>query len=93
MSRHHHHLRGWATARKIALTRAGYRCSKCGRPGALFAHHKQDLAHGGAGLDQDNIIIYCRAHHLEAHRNTPAVHIEGQADWKAYLEGLQHAEA
>ena len=88
MSKHHKSLRGWAAARKKALNLAGYRCSTCGRPGALFAHHKQDLAHGGAGLDQDNIIILCLAHHREAHQTTPAVHVQGQADWKNYLKEL-----
>ena len=91
MSRHHH-LRGWAAARKIALTRAGYRCSECGKAGRLEVHHIIDLDRGGAALAQDNLRALCRSCHIERHRNNPA-HIEGQADWKAYLERLQHAQA
>ena len=93
MSRHHHNLRGWASARAKALRLAGFRCSACGKAGALEGHHKQDLNSGGAGLAQENILVLCRSCHREIHKNSPAVHVQGQQEWADYLKGLQHAEA
>ena len=85
MSRHHHNLRGWATARKKALTRAGYRCSECGKAGRLEVHHHHALDSGGDGLAQDNLTAMCRSCHIERHRNSPAVHVQGQAGVESLL--------
>ena len=94
MSRHHHNLRGWATARKKALTRQGYRCSECGKAGRLEVHHIIDLrprrrwartrqSHGNVSL----------LPYRDPQEQPGRTRVEGQAEWKAYLEGLQHAEA
>ena len=88
MSRHHHNLRGWAAARKKALNLAGYRCSECGKPARLEVHHIVGLDRGGAALDQANLSALCYGCHRLRHQTTPAVHVQGQADWKDYLKEL-----
>ena len=92
MSKNHKALRGWERARREALKLAGYRCSACGKAGRLEVHHIIDLDRGGAALAQENLTAMCRSCHIDIHKNNPANRVEGQAEWLAYLKGLQHAE-
>lgn len=87
-SRHHAALdkRRWARVRLEVFERDGYRCTSCGRPGRLEAHHSPALDERGPGADPydvDTIVTLCRPCHIDHHR--PAVSAE-RAAWKARLE-------
>ena len=56
-------LRAWRRLRLCVLERDGWRCRRCGRAGALEAHH---VVRGGGPdpLDPEGIITLCRTCHL-----------------------------
>ena len=88
MSRNHFLMksRRWLAVRRAAFERDGYRCRKCGSPGALEGHHEPPLKHGGDPYDLSGILTYCRGCHIEHHRlddETP-----GRAEWRAFLESF-----
>lgn len=66
MSRHHRG-RNWQRLSREAKIRAGYRCEKCGRAGALQTHHRTPLWKGGTH-DRDNLIVLCARCHYRADR-------------------------
>ena len=88
MSRFHQGLnrRWWARARAEAMTRAGWRCARCGRHGRLDCHHRTPLSEGGAPYDQRNIEVLCRACHYTESGQIP---IKGRDAWMRRLR-LQH---
>ena len=67
------------------LDRDGWRCTRCGLPGALEVHHVKELHHGGAPYDLANLSTLCRGCHIEGHRTPP---IPGMAEWADYLRTL-----
>ena len=66
--------RRWDRARRQAFDRDGWRCTRCGKSGALEAHHIRELHRGGAPFDLGNLEAVCRACHVELHKRplTPA---------------------
>ena len=71
MSRHHAALfktRRWLAVRRVALDRAGWRCERCGAPGALEVHHRIALERGGDPFALDNLEVLDRGCHIEHHR-------------------------
>lgn len=85
MSAHHHQLdrRLWARARRAALTRDGWRCTVCSRPGRLEVHHLTPLEDGGEPYALENLATLCRQCHLDHHRRprcSPA--------WQALIDEL-----
>ena len=74
----------WARARRAAFERDGWRCRKCGAPGALEGHHVVSLEAGGDMYDLDNVISWCRNCHIRHHNPiSPEV-----AAWKALVKDL-----
>ena len=71
--------------RRQALEAAGWRCERCGRPGRLEVHHKQPLHLGGAPYALDNLVVLCRACHIETHRRqlSPA-----EVEWRRLVAEL-----
>ena len=60
--------RRWERVRLAVFERDGWRCTECGRPGRLEAHHVRELRHGGAAYDLENIRTLCRTCHVALHR-------------------------
>ena len=85
MSRQHVTInrRRWELVRRAAFTRDQYRCRKCGRPGALEAHHEPPLKRGGHPYDLSGIVTLCRGCHIEHHR--AADETPGRAAWRAFV--------
>lgn len=69
-SRHYAKLdrKGWAAARRAALTRAGHRSELSGKASALEVHHRVSLADGGDPYLLDNLMVLTREEHIELHR-------------------------
>ena len=57
----------WRRLRVTALDRDRWRCSSCGRAGALEIHHKTAVAKGGAIWALDNLEAKCRGCHFLVH--------------------------
>ena len=53
----------WQAIRRVALNRDGWRCTHCGRAGALEVDHVQPLEKGGAPYALDNLQTLCRECH------------------------------
>ena len=87
MSLFHKKLSGarWERVRRDVLDRDGWRCTRCGLPGALEVHHVRELHHGGDPWAHSNLITLCRDCHIEGHRTPP---IPGMAEWADYLKSL-----
>lgn len=58
----------WHNVRLAILERDGWRCTKCGRAGALEVHHVKPLEEGGHPTSPDNLVTLCRDHHQLEHR-------------------------
>ena len=71
MSKHHTRLRGWSSFRRRLLNERGWRCSECGKAGALEIHHKRRLHEGGDPFDESNCAILCSGCHIAVHRPPP----------------------
>ena len=85
MSRHHQrpaNRRGHAARRARAIAKAGRRCTRCGRPGRLEAHHQIPLSTGGAA-DQPLVIVCRECHFAEHHKPDPA-----RAAWRSFCREL-----
>ena len=75
--------RQWRHVRRYVLDRDGWRCQRCGRPGALEVHHTDgDPSHA----DPARLTTYCRGCHIGAHARplTPA-----EAAWKRLVAEMQ----
>ena len=61
MSAHHLALDNvrWQKARRAALVRDGYRCTKCSRVGELHVDHILRLEDGGLPYALDNLQVLC----------------------------------
>ena len=71
MSQHHRVKlsgRRWRAVKRQAHERDGWRCTVCGKAGALEAHHKIPIEKGGDPYHLDNILSHCRGCHIEHHR-------------------------
>ena len=55
----------WRRLRREVLDRDGWRCQRCGLPGALEVHHRD---HDPTNNDRANLTTYCRPCHIETHR-------------------------
>lgn len=88
MSKNHVTLnaRRWATARRKALERAGWRSELSGRPGRLEVHHRVPLDQGGAPYDLDNLMVLTRDEHIELHR--PDNELPGRAEWREMVKEI-----
>ena len=72
MSYHHvrlNHTR-WQAARKAVFRRDGWRCTACGRPGRLEAHHVTPLEKepNQDPYDPNDLATLCRSCHIDLHR-------------------------
>lgn len=67
----------WASVREGVLVRDGYRCQSRhpDHEGVLQVHHVVPLRHGGAPLDEHNLVTLCRHHHERAERLIPETRI------------------
>ena len=89
MSRNHTLLdaRRWARVRKAVFQRDGYRCTTCGKPGRLEAHHAHRLRDGdGDPYDVAGIVTKCRACHVAHHHADDMT--PGRKPWIDYIDGL-----
>lgn len=75
----------WAITRRRAFERDRYRCTSCGAPGALEAHHVVPLIRGGARYDLGNISTLCRNCHIALHRPPE---IPGVRAWGAMVREI-----
>ena len=74
--------RRWAYARREALDRDGWRCTKCGKAGVLEVDHVKPLDQGGESYKLENLATLCRECHFNktwAERSTPE-----QVKWRRY---------
>ena len=86
MSRYHRrtHNREWGRIRGQVLDRDGWRCTECGKAGALEVHHVVELHQGGTN-DAGNLRTLCRGCHIAAHKPTLTA---GQAEWERMVREL-----
>ena len=79
--------RRWAAVRGRALNAAGWRCTKCGRPGRLEVHHVVPLHQGGAQFDMGNLRVLCKRCHLATHQRprTPS-----EQAWDELVTDVSH---
>ncbi len=54
----------YSAFRRWVFDSAGWRCEKCGRPGALELHHIRPLSDGGKAWDATNCQAICRGCHI-----------------------------
>ena len=87
MSLHHKRLNParWQHARRAALERDGYRCTKCveqglGGAGKLEVHHITPLHKSGSAYELANLATICRDHHIEHSVFGP------RWEWRRYLK-------
>lgn len=85
-SRFHYALNAgrWQAARRAALARDGYRCTRCKRPGRLEVHHVKPLGQGGAPYALGNLATLCRGCHIKHHRTLSP----DKLAWKSLLREL-----
>ena len=82
--------RMWAATRRRAFERDGYRCTRCGRPGALEADHVIPLEKGGAEYDLSNIATLCRrCHFAKTEAESGRVPIPGAAAWAGMIREIK----
>lgn len=72
----------WQRTRRKVLDRDGWRCTNCGRAGALEVHHETAMADGGAELDMANLRSLCARCHWGEHSKNAII---GQAEWAEFL--------
>ena len=78
--------------RKFILDRAGWRCEKCGRPGALELHHIQPVAAGGEAWDALNCQAVCRGCHIRmTARGNKRDKSPTEIRWQALVDSLSWA--
>lgn len=71
--------------RRKVLARDKYRCTKCGRPGRLEAHHKIPVERGGLH-EMGNLVTLCVDCHLAAHREDRLARMSPERRaWHEYL--------
>lgn len=80
----HHHRAEWQRIRRVVLERDGWRCTRCGRAGALEAHHVQHVLQGGTD-DLSNLVTLCRRCHIDAHDLAP----ESQRRWRDLIKTVE----
>ena len=65
--------KAWKMLRRFVLDRDGWRCTKCGRAGAMEVHHVKPIEDGG--LDEPgNLVTLCRGCHIAEHRTEIDTH-------------------
>ena len=82
----------YAALRRFVFDRDGWRCQKCGRPGALELHHVRPVASGGGVWSETNCISVCRGCHIHMtarcnKRNKSPTEIR----WQALVDSLYRA--
>ena len=76
----------WRRLRMQVFHDAGWRCEKCGKPGALECDHVIPVAKGGEKWDRDNLQTLCRSCHMA---KTAKENMTGdRLAWRSYLESL-----
>ena len=70
----------WRKLRLAVLERDGWRCQRCGSPGALEAHHRDGNPGNNAIL---NLEAVCRPCHIDLHRPPVAPEV---AAWRALID-------
>ena len=85
----HHQRPEWQRIRRLVLARDSWRCTACGRPGGLEAHHIQPVEKGGTDA-LDNLATLCRSCHLGAHgrRSVAARKDRQRKDWQRLIAAL-----
>ena len=78
--------------RKFILDRAGWRCEKCGRPGALELHHIRPLSDGGKAWDATNSQAICRGCHIRmTARGNQRKKSATEIRWQALVDALSES--
>ena len=85
MSAYHRRLNParWQHARRAALERDGYRCTKCALAGKLEVHHVTALHKGGSAYELANLATLCRDHHIEHSVFPPRL------EWRRHIASFQ----
>ena len=88
MSRNHYRLnkRQWSVVRRRAFERDHYRCTSCGLPSRLEAHHEPPLRAGADPYDLTGIKTLCRKCHIEWHRTDDET--PGRRAWRDLVSEL-----
>ena len=70
------------------LEAAGWKCARCSHYGNQI-DHIVPLHKGGALYDKDNLQVLCRREHQEKTASERGgVPVQGQAEWREYLQEL-----
>ena len=78
--------RNWASVRRAALRRAGWRSERSGKAGKLEVHHLRGRAYNGAG----DVLVLTRAEHILEHEGDRRRAVGPMARaWFALLSELQ----
>lgn len=80
--------KAWGILRLAALTRDGYRCVQCGRPGRLEVDHIRPIKNGGERYAMANLQTLCRQCHFEK-TGRENEKVKGRAAWGARLRLIQ----
>lgn len=78
----------WKRLRKKLLVEAGYRCSKCNRPGKLEVDHIIPLEKGGDGYDRQNLQVLCKSCHFVKSGYPVPKHTKDKAAWGTFVNEL-----
>jgi len=78
----------WQIVRRAALSRAGYRCEKCGKKGRLEVHHKHYGSLGKENIHKD-VTVLCPACHKRADwkRAVNTMHDRAFETWASKVYG------
>lgn len=79
--------RAWSRIRLAVLSRANWRCEKCGRAGALEIHH---VNHNPDDNDLGNLEAWCRTEHIEHHRRHHPRQNDVSRAWRRLVDELRH---
>ena len=78
--------RNWASVRRAALRRAGWRSERSGKAGRLEVHHLRGRAYNGPG----DVLVLTRAEHISEHEGDRRREVGPMARaWFALLNELQ----
>ena len=77
--------RNWASVRRAALRRAGWRSERSGKAGRLEVHHLRGRAYNGPG----DVLVLTRAEHVAEHEGRRREVGPMARAWLALLNELQ----
>ena len=89
MAKHSMRGRKLREYRKRLLTEAGYRCTKCDRPGKLEIGHIVPIAQGGDKWARSNLPVLCVGCHAVKSGYPAPMHVNGRNEWQAFIQEIQ----